>query len=67
MESKGYRTWSDARGRAVFAKVVRYRKGKIWLVEPDGKKSYALVSKLSTEDRQYIERKVAESQAKKGE
>jgi hypothetical protein len=63
MESKGYRTWHDARGRAVFAKVVRYRDGKIWLVEPDGKKSSTKVSKLSAEDRQFIERKVAVSRA----
>ncbi|MFT5632583.1 MAG: hypothetical protein ACI9SQ_000289 [Rubritalea sp.] len=65
MESKGYRTWHDVRGRAVFAKVVRYRNGKIWLVEPDGKKSSTSVSKLSVEDKQFIERKLAESRAKK--
>ena len=65
MEGKGYRTWHDARGRAVFAKVVRYRDGVIWLVEPDGKKSSTSVSKLSTEDRQYVERKLADSRAKR--
>lgn len=64
MESKGYRTWYDARGRSVFAKVLRYRDGTIWLVEPDGKKSSTKVSKLATEDRQYIDRKIAESRAK---
>lgn len=67
MESKGYRTWHDARGRAVFAKVARYRNGVIWLVEPDGKKSSTSVSKLSTEDRQYVERKVEDSRAKKSQ
>jgi len=65
MEGKGYRTWHDARGRAVFAKVVRYRNGKIWLVEPDGKKSATSVSKLSAEDRLFIERKLESSRAKK--
>jgi hypothetical protein len=65
MESKGYRTWHDARGRSVFAKVIRYRDGRIWLVEPDGKKSSTTVNKLSAEDRQYIDRKVEESRAKK--
>ncbi len=64
MESKGYRRWFDARGRSVFAKVVRYSKGVIWLVEPNGKKSSTKVSKLVTEDRQYIEQKIAESKAK---
>ena len=64
MESKGYRTWHDARGRSVFAKVIRYRDGRIWLVEPDGKKSSTTVNKLSAEDRQYIDRKVEESRAK---
>lgn len=63
MERKGYRTWHDARGRGVFAKVVRYRNGVIWLVQPDGKKSSTSVSKLSTEDRQYVERKLANSRA----
>lgn len=65
MEGKGYRAWSNLRGKSIFAKVVRYRSGKIWLVEPDGKKSSTLVKKLSVEDRQYIERKVAESRAKR--
>ncbi|MGJ8657064.1 MAG: thioredoxin fold domain-containing protein [Akkermansiaceae bacterium] len=65
MASKGYRSWRDVRGRAVFAKAVRYRDGVIWLVEPDGKKSSTSVSKLSTEDRQYVERKLADYRAKK--
>lgn len=64
MEDKGYRTWHDARDRSVFAKVVRYSEGRIWLVEPNGKRSSTTVNKLSAEDRQYIDRKVAESRAK---
>ncbi len=65
MEDKGYRVWRNLRGKSVFAKVVRYRNGKIWLVEPDGKKSRASVNKLSVEDRQFIERKLADSRAKR--
>jgi len=64
-EAKGYRVWHDARGRTVFAKVARYKQGTLWLVEPDGKRSKTSVSKLSTEDRQYIQRKVEESRNKK--
>ena len=65
MEAKGYRTWQNIKRVSVFAKATRYRDGVIWLVEPDGKKSRTPVSKLSTEDRQYVERKLADSRAKK--
>ncbi len=65
MERKGYRLWHDARGRTVYAKVLRYKDGTIWLGEPDGKKSKTKVSKLSTEDKLYIERRIEESRAKK--
>ena len=65
LEAKGYRVWHDARGRTVFAKVARYKEGKLWLVEPDGKRSKTSVNKLSTEDRQYIKRKIEESRSKK--
>jgi len=65
MEAKGYRAWRDSVGRGVFARIIRYRDGNIWLVSPDGKRSKTSVNKLSTEDRQYIERKIAESKAKK--
>ena len=65
LESKGYRVWHDARGRTVFAKVARYKEGRLWLVEPDGKRSKTTVNKLSTEDRQYIERRIEASRTKK--
>ena len=63
MEAKGYRVWHDLRGKSVFAKPVRYRasSGKIWLVEPDGRKSVTTIDKLSLEDRLYVEQKAAES------
>ena len=64
LEAKGYRVWHDARGRTVFAKVARYKEGTLWLVEPDGKRSKTTVSKLSTEDRLYIKRKIEDSRKK---
>ncbi len=59
MESKGYRVWHNLSGKAVFAKVSRYRDGKIWLIEPDGRKSVTLVTRLSLEDQKHIEAKLA--------
>jgi len=65
LEAKGYRVWHDAQGRTVFAKVARYKEGTLWLIEPDGKRSKTNVSKLSAEDRLYVERRIEASRAKK--
>ncbi len=61
MEEKGYRVWHNLSGKGVFAKVSRYREGKVWLIEPDGRKSVTAVSRLSLEDQKYIEAKLAKS------
>lgn len=60
MEEKGYRVWHDRRGRTVFAKLLRYSKGRLLLVEPDGTKSQTTESKLSRADRDWVKRKKQE-------
>jgi thioredoxin-related protein len=54
MERKGYREWSDRRGRKVFARLVRYDKGSLDLVEPDGTRSRTREERLSDQDREWI-------------
>ncbi len=54
MEKKGYRMWSDPRGRSIFAKLVAYRKGTLLLVEPDGTRARTKESQLSQKDQDWI-------------
>lgn len=54
MEAKGYRTWSDGRGKSLFAKLVSYSKGQLVLVEPDGTRSRTKETSLSAVDAQWI-------------
>ncbi len=55
LEKKGYREWCDRRGRKVFAKLTGYSKGTLTLIEPDGTRSRTKESKLSDEDRAWID------------
>jgi len=61
LEGKGYRVWHNTEGKGVFAKVSRYSDGKIWLIEPDGRKTSTTVNRLSLDDKVYIESKIEES------
>ncbi|MBB5352987.1 thioredoxin-related protein [Haloferula luteola] len=54
MEKKGYRMWSDPRGRKIFAKLVSYHKGDLILVEPDGNRAKTKEFRLSVEDQEWI-------------
>ncbi|GAA5484329.1 thioredoxin family protein [Haloferula sargassicola] len=54
MEKKGYRDWSDPRGRHLFAKLLSYRKGTLILVEPDGNRARTRETSLSQKDRDWI-------------
>lgn len=56
MESRGYREWSDGRGRkTIFARLVQYHEGSLVLVEPDGTRSRTREAHLSAADRTWIE------------
>jgi thioredoxin-related protein len=54
MEKKGYREWSDRRGRKIFAKLVSYNSGNLVLIEPDGGRARTQESSLSDKDRDWI-------------
>ena len=54
MAVRGYREWTDRKGRKVFAKLSRYNSGSLILVEPDGRKIRADESRLSDTDRAWI-------------
>jgi hypothetical protein len=54
LEKRGYREWSDRRGRKLFARLTGYRDGELWLVEPDGTQSKTQERKLSEADRLWI-------------
>lgn len=63
LEKKGYRMWHDLRGRTLFAKLLRYSKGDVLLVEPDGTKSKTHESKLSSDDARWINEQKAKRRA----
>ncbi|MES2996622.1 MAG: thioredoxin fold domain-containing protein [Verrucomicrobiota bacterium] len=54
LEKKGYREWSDKQDRKVFAKLTSYKDGTLTLIEPDGTRSKTHESKLSADDRRWI-------------
>jgi hypothetical protein len=55
LEKRGYRQWTDTKGRTVFAKLLRYSNGELQLVEPDGTRSKTHEKRLSNEDRIWID------------
>ena len=59
LEKKGYRQWSDGKGRSIFAKLVHYKDGELVLAEPDGQKARTKENKLSAEDRTWIQQQKA--------
>ncbi len=62
LERKGYRMWIDVQDRQVFAKLVRYHEGNLWLIEADGTKGKTHESKLSEADQQWIETEKAKKE-----
>ena len=54
LESRGYRLWSNRQGRKIFAKLNRFKKGKVTLIDPDGKRGSTSLSKLSDADQAWI-------------
>jgi hypothetical protein len=55
LEKRGYRQWTDTKGRTVFAKLAQYSEGTLILIEPDGTRSKTHEKKLSNEDRIWID------------
>jgi hypothetical protein len=55
LERKGYRDWSDGKGRVIFAKLAAYKDGDLILVEPDGQKARTHERNLSAGDRVWIQ------------
>ena len=54
MEKRGYRVWTDNKGRTIFAKLLVYRDRTLILAEPDGNRLKARESNLSELDQQWI-------------
>jgi len=54
LERKGYREWTGANGRLMFARLSRYSRGRLILVEPDGRKSKTTERQLSKKDREWL-------------
>lgn len=54
MKKKGYRHWSDPNGRTIFARLMRYHRGKLLLIEPDGTRFQTNEKHLSKSDRDWI-------------
>lgn len=59
LESKGYREWEGKRGRKVFAKLFSYSEGNLIMIEPGGARYKTHESKLSKDDRKWIENQKA--------
>jgi hypothetical protein len=55
LAKKGYRDWSDGKGRVIFAKLIGYQDGQLILVEPDGNKFRTHENNLSAGDRVWIQ------------
>lgn len=59
LEKKGYRQWSDTKGRTLFAKLANYNSGNVILAEPDGRRAQTNEKYLSAEDRIWIQQQKA--------
>ncbi len=54
LEKKGYREWSDRKGRKIFARLLSYSKGTLVMIEPDGSRAQTKETSLSDKDREWI-------------
>ena len=54
MGKKGYREWTGTNGVSLFAKLVRYNKGEMMLIEPDGNRVETQEDELSFADQLWI-------------
>ena len=54
LEARGYRLWTNRQGRKTFAKLYRFKAGKVILIDPDGKRGTTSLNKLSDADQAWI-------------
>ena len=59
LAKKGYREWSDGKGRSLFAKLVHYKDGQLVLAEPDGQRARTQEKHLCDADREWIKKQKA--------
>ncbi len=54
MKERGYRKWEGRNGVSLFAKLLRYKEGKLIVVEPNGRQTTFHESNLSEKDRTWL-------------
>ncbi|WP_435893938.1 thioredoxin fold domain-containing protein [Oceaniferula spumae] len=54
LEKRGYRLWTNRKGRKTLAKLHRFSSGKVTLIDPDGKRGTTTFNKLSDDDQTWI-------------
>lgn len=54
LEARGYRLWTSRDGRKTFAKLYRFRPGRVTLIDPEGKRGTTSLRKLSDADQAWV-------------
>jgi hypothetical protein len=67
LEKRGYRLWTSRDGRKTFAKLYRFKLGKVILIDPDGHRGTTSFGKLSDADQVWLmlEKKKYEARQKR--
>jgi hypothetical protein len=67
LEKRGYRLWTSRDGRKTFAKLYRFKPGKVILIDPDGHRGTTSFGKLSDADQVWLmlEKKKYEARQKR--
>lgn len=63
MDKKGYRHWTGHNGVKLYAKLLRYQDGTLYVSEPNGRKTRFHEKNLSTKDRKWIDKEKAKREA----
>ena len=66
LEKRGYRLWTSRDGRKTFAKLYRYKPGKVTLIDPDGKGGTTSFRKLSDADQAWLMLEKKKYEARRG-
>ncbi len=65
LEKRGYRMWTSRDGRKTFAKLYRFKPGKVTLIDPDGHRGTTSFARLSDADQAWIMLQKKKYEAKK--